>query len=109
MPTTKVTVTGTVYLTGKGKVVADYLSLPPEHRPELYHFHVDSHDMSSAWTPLGTFTAEVTLTQADDLYKTAEASLRGARDELDRRYFEARHDLDTQLANLLALEAPSND
>lgn len=109
MPTNKVTVTGTVYLTGKGKVVADYLSTPPEHRPELYHFHVGSHDMSSVWTPLGTFTTEVALRQADDLYKTAEASLRGARDELDQRYFETRQSLDTQLANLLALEAPSND
>ena len=109
MPPNKVTVTGTVYLTDKDKAVANYLSCPPERRPELYRFYVGSHDMSLYWTPLGTFTAEVTLQQADELYKVAEASLREARGKLDQRYFEARQSLDTQLANLLALEAPSND
>lgn len=103
------TVTGTVYLTGKGDVVASYLSTPPEHRPELYHFFVGKHDMSSCWTPLGTFTAEVTLQPADDLYKTAESTLLAAREELDQRYFETRQAINTQLANLLALEAPSHE
>ena len=104
-----VTVTGTVYLAGKGDVASNYLRASETERPEFFHFFAGKHDMSSCWTPLGKFTATVELSPPEDFREQAAEAIRADIAELNAAYHTKRQYLENQLANLLCLEAPSND
>lgn len=102
-------VNGKLYLLGNTADIPTFLKASDEERGQMLHFYVGKCDMSSYWTLVGDFEAEVSLNVSEDLRAKAVAGIDAQVQDLTRTYFLAKQELDIRRANLLCLEAPSND
>lgn len=102
-------VNGKLYLIGNTADIPTFLKASDEERGQMLHFYVGKFDMSSCWTLVGDFEAEVSLNVPEDLRAKAVARIDAQVQDLARKYVLAKQELDTRRANLLCLEAPSND
>ena len=108
-------VNGKLYLIGNtADLLPTFLNASDEERGQMLHFYAGEFDMSDCWTLVGDFEAEVSLHALDlnalkNLRAKAVAGIDAQVQDLDRKYFLAKQELENRRANLLCLEAPSND
>lgn len=101
-------VTGKLFLTGGDSDLPEFTSASDEERAKLVHYHSGDYDMSTYWTQVGTFEADITIDPPEDLTKRAVAAVDVQITDLEQKYHMAMQELMSRRANLLCLEAPKN-
>ena len=102
-------VTGKLFLTGGDSDLPVFTSASDEERAKLVHYYSGDYDMSTHWTQVGTFEADITVDLQEDLMKRAVATVDAQIADLEQKYHMAMQELMSRRANLLCLEAPKND
>ena len=101
-------VTGKLFLTGGGADLPEFASASDEERARLVYYYSGNSDMSTCWTQVGTFEADITVDLPEDLTKRAVATVDAQIADLEQKYHMAMQELMSLRANLLCLEAPKN-
>ena len=101
-------VTGKLFLTGGDSDLPVFTSASDEDRAKLVHYYAGGYDMSTCWTQVGTFEADITVDLPEDLTKRAVAAVDAQIADLEQKYHMAMQELMSRRANLLCLEAPKN-
>ena len=101
-------VTGKLFLTGGDADLPEFTNASDEERAKLVYYYSGNCDMSTCWTQVGTFEADITVDLPEDLTKRAVAAVDAQIAGLEQKYHMAMQELMSRRANLLCLEAPKN-